>query len=193
MESNQDNAAKAAAPRRARPRRHLRHDIARRGAMPRRHHDLRREARSRRSARRDGRRHHRGRFPDRLGRRFQQRAGDRPPRQEFGDLRAGSRAVQGHRPLRGGDQAGAARPHPYLHRHLAAASQISDGHRRERGAGARNGFGHARAKLYRRCRMVGDGRHPHRARLPLPLRRGRHQGGRHHRQHSRHRRLCDAG
>ena len=30
------------------------------------------------------------------------------------------------------------------------------------------------------------------ARFPVPLRRGGHQGGRHHRQHSRYRRLCHA-
>ena len=52
--------------------------------------------------------------------------------------------------------------------------------------------GHAGAELYRRRRMVGDGCDPHRARFPLPLRRGRDQGGCHHRQHSRHGRLCHA-
>ena len=51
---------------------------------------------------------------------------------------------------------------------------------------------HARAVLYRRCRMVGHGRDPHRARFPLPLRGGRDQGGRHHGQYPGHRRLCHA-
>ena len=37
------------------------------------------------------------------------------------------------------------------------------------------------------------GRHPHRARLSLPLRGGRDQGRRHHHQHPRHRRLRHAG
>ena len=37
------------------------------------------------------------------------------------------------------------------------------------------------------------GRHPHRDRLPVPLRRGRDQGRRDHDQHSRHRRLHGAG
>ena len=37
------------------------------------------------------------------------------------------------------------------------------------------------------------GRHPHRARFPLPLRRGGDQGGRHHHQHPRHGRLHGAG
>ena len=36
----------------------------------------------------DGRRHHRGRLPDRLGRRFRRRARDRQARQERGDVRA---------------------------------------------------------------------------------------------------------
>ena len=52
--------------------------------------------------------------------------------------------------------------------------------------------GRPRAELYRRCRMVGDGRDPHRARFPLPLRRGGDQGRRYHRQHPRHGRLCHA-
>ena len=52
--------------------------------------------------------------------------------------------------------------------------------RRQRDAGA---------PLHRRRRMVGRGRHAHRSRLPVPLRRGRDQGRRHHDQHPRHRRL----
>ena len=189
MKSHQDKARQAVG---ARPCGHLRHHFARRGAMPRRHHDLRGEARSGGSPRRDGRRYHRGGLPDRLRGGFQQRPGNRPPRQEGGDLRPGARAIQGHRPLRRSDQARRPRPHSHLHRHLAAPSQISDEHRRERGAGAGHRLGHAGAELYRRRRMVGDGRDPHRARLPLPLRRGRDQGRRHHRQYSRHRRLCHA-
>ena len=44
-------------------------------------------------------------------------------------------------------------------------------------------------QLHRRRGMVGRGRHPHRPRFPLPLRRGRHQGRRHHDQRARHRGL----
>ena len=53
--------------------------------------------------------------------------------------------------------------------------------------------GHPRAQLHRRRGMVERGRHPHRARLPLPLRRSRDQCRRHHHQHPRHRRLHGAG
>ena len=42
-------------------------------------------------------------------------------------------------------------------------------------------------------RVVGDGRDPHADRLPVPLRRGRDQGGRDHDQPARHRRLRHAG
>ena len=42
-------------------------------------------------------------------------------------------------------------------------------------------------------RVVGRGRHPHRARLPVPLRRGGDQGRRDDDQHPRHRRLHGAG
>ena len=59
-----------------RSRRHFRHHVARWRAVPRRHHDLRGKARGRRLPRRDGRRHHRGRLPDRVGGRFRGRLGD---------------------------------------------------------------------------------------------------------------------
>ena len=101
--------------------------------------------------------------------------------------------VQGHRPLRRGDQAGQARAHPHLPLHLAGA------HEMEAAEGAAGGLrdgdraGDARAQLHRRRRVVERGRHPHRARFPLPLRRGRDQGRRHHHQHPRHRRLHGAG
>ena len=88
MDSNQESGAT----RREGPRRHLRHHLARRRAMPRRHHDLRGEARGRRAARRDGRRYHRGRLSHRLPGRFRQRPGDRAPGEELGDLRACARA-----------------------------------------------------------------------------------------------------
>src|SRR5665648_959643 len=57
-------------------------------------------------------------------------------------------AIQGYRPVRGSHQAGQTRPHPYLQRNLAAASQISDGDGRERSTGARHRLRHARAELY---------------------------------------------
>ena len=50
-----------------------------------------------------------------------------------------------------------------------------------------------RARPHRRRRVVGGRRDAHRARFPLPLRRGRHQCRRHHHQHPRHRRLHRAG
>ena len=64
------------------PRRHIRHHLARRRTVPRRHHDLRGKARDRRDARRHGRRRHRGRLPDHLGRRLPGGQRDRPPLQE---------------------------------------------------------------------------------------------------------------
>ena len=175
------------------PRRHLRHHLARRRAMPRRHHDPRGEARSRRTPRRHGRRHHRGRLSDRLRRRFRRRPRDRAARQEFGDLRALAGRVQGHRPLRRGDQAGQAQAHPHLPVHLAGAHEIQAAEGAARGLRDGDRAGDARAQPHRRRRVVGGGRHPHRARFPLPLRRSRDQGRRHHHQHPRHRRLHRAG
>ena len=161
--------------------------------MPGRDHDPRGEARSRRAARRDGRRHHRGRLSDRLGRRLRRRQRDRQARQEFGDLRALARRLQGHRPLRRGHQAGQAQAHPHLPLHLAGAHEIQAAEGAARGLRDGDRAGHPRARPYRRRRMVGGGRHPHRTRLPLPLRGGRHQCRRHHHQHPRHRRLRHAG
>ena len=103
------------------------------------------------------------------------------------------RRAEGHRPLRRGDPAGRTRPHPHLHLDLAGPHEVeaADGAR----AGLPDGclLGHPRPQLHRRCRMVGGRRHPHRARFPVPLRRGRDQGRRHHDQHSGHRRLHGAG
>ena len=161
--------------------------------MPRRHHDARGEARGRRTARPDGRRHHRGRIPGRLRGRFRRRARDRQAHQERGGLRTFSRGLQGHRPLRRGDQAGRAPPHPHLPLDLAGPHEVEAA---EEAAGSlRDGdrAGHARAQVHRRRRVVERGRHAHRARLPLPLRRSRDQCRRHHDQHSRHRRLHGAG
>ena len=102
-------------------------------------------------------------------------------------------ALQGHRPLRRGDQAGQAQAHPHLPLHLAGAHEVQAAEGAARGLRDGDRAGDARAQPHRRRRMVGGGRHPHRARFPLPLRRGRDQGRRHHHQHPRHRRLHDAG
>ena len=175
------------------PRHHFRHHLARRRAMPRRHHDSRREARGRRDARRHGRRRHRGRLSDRLRRRFRRGQRDRQALQECGDLRARPRRLQGHRPLRRSDPAGQAAAHPHLPLHLAGAHEIQAAEGAAPGLRDGDRAGDARAQPDRRRRMVERGRHPHRARFPLPLRRGRDQGRRHHHQHSRHRRLYGAG
>ncbi len=160
--------------------------------MPRRHHDARGEARSRRAARRHGRRHHRSRLSDRVGRRLRRRQRNRQARQKRGDLRAGACRLQGHRSLRRSDQAGQAAAHPHLPVHLAGAHEIqaAEGAARSLRDGDRAGV--PRAQSHRRRRVVGRGRHPHRIRFPVPLRRGRDQGRRHHHQYSRHRRLHGA-
>ena len=118
---------------------------------------------------------------------------DRQARQERGDLRALARGAQGHRPLRRGDQAGQAQAHPHLPLHLAGAHEIQAAEGAARGLRDGDRAGHPRAQPYRRRRMVGRGRHPHRARFPLPLRGSRDQGRRHHHQYPRHRRLHGAG
>ena len=76
------------------------------------------------AARRDGRRHHRGRLPDRLQGRFRGGQRDRQAHQARRRLRARARRAQGHRPRRRGDPAGAARAHPHLHLHLAGPHQV---------------------------------------------------------------------
>src|SRR5262249_23701477 len=92
--------------------------------MPRRHHDARGKARSRGDARHNGRRRDRGRFPDRLRRRFRRRQRDRQAQQKRRGLRPFPRRLQGHRLLRGSDQARSAAAYPYLPVHLAGAHEI---------------------------------------------------------------------
>ena len=104
-----------------------------------------------------------------------------------------ARRLQGHRPLRRGDQAGQAQAHPHLPLHLAGAHEIQAAEGAARGLRDGDRAGDARARPHRRRRMVERGRHPHRARFPLPLRGGRDQRRRHHHQHPRHRRLHGAG
>ncbi len=57
---------------------------------------------------------------------------DRPAHQERGGLRTLARGLQGHRPLRRGDQAGEARPHPHLPLDLAGPHEVeaAEGRRR---------------------------------------------------------------
>ena len=104
-----------------------------------------------------------------------------------------ARGVQGHRPLRRGDQAGRAQAHPHLPVHLAGAHEVEAAEGAAPGARDGDRAGHARAQSRRGRGVVRRGRHAHRVRFPLPLRRGRHQGRRHDDQHPRHRRLHDAG
>ena len=167
--------------------------LARRRAMPRRDHDARGEDRSRRTARHHGRRHHRGGLPDRLGRRLRRRQRDRQAHQECRGVRPLARRLQRHRPLRRGDQAGRAQAHPHLPLHLAGAHEVEAPEGAARGARHGDRAGDARAQSCRRRRVERRGRHAHRVRVPLPLRRGRHQGRRDHDQYPGHRRLHDAG
>ena len=124
---------------------------------------------------------------------FRRRQRDRQARQERRDLRALARRAEGHRPLRRGDQAGQAQAHPHLPLHLAGAHEIQAAEGAARGLRDGDRAGHPRARPYRRRGMVGRGRHPHRARFPLPLRGSRDQCRRHHHQYPRHRRLHRAG
>ena len=175
------------------PRRHLRHHVARRRAMPRRHHDHEEKLEVAELLDADGRRHHRGRLSDRLGRRLRGRARDRQAHQECGRCRACARGVQGHRPRAEAIKPAPRRPHPYLRLDLAGAHEVQAAEGAARGARDGDRAGHPGAQLHRRRRVVVGGRHPHRARLPLPLRRGRDQGRRDDDQPARHRRLHDAG
>ena len=161
--------------------------------MPGRDHDARGEDRSRRIARHHGRRHHRGGLPDRLRRRFRRRERDRQAHQERGRMRPLARGVQRHRPLRRGDQAGRAQAHPHLPVHLAGAHEVEAAEGAAPGARDGDRAGDARAQSRRGRGVERRGRHAHRVRLPLPLRRGRHQGRRHHDQHPGHGRLHHAG
>ena len=118
---------------------------------------------------------------------------DRQAREERGDLRPLARGLQRHRPLRRGDQAGRAQAHPHLPVHLAGAHEVEAAEGAARGARDGDRAGDARAQPCRRRRVERRGRHAHRVRFPLPLRRGRDQGGRDHDQYPGHGRLHDAG
>ena len=142
----------------------------------------------------DGRRHHRGRLSHRLRRRLRRRPRDRQAREEFGDLRALARlaskdidrCAEAIKPAR------RKRIHTFLSTspvHMKYKLQKEPHEVYEMVIAPSD----ARARPHRRRRMVGGGRHPHRIRFPLPLRRGRDQGRRHHHQYPRHRRLHGAG
>ena len=143
-------------------------------------------------ARRDGRRHHRGRLPDRLRGRLPRRLRDREGGEERGDLRPRPRQPQGHRPLLGGGAPREIPAHPHLHRHLAAAPRDPEpDHGRDGRADPRDGD--PRPQPLRQRAMVADGRDADRVGLPRPRRRDRDQGRRHDDQHPRHRGLHRAG
>ena len=104
-----------------------------------------------------------------------------------------ARPSEGHRPLRGSREIRQARPRPYRDRDLAAAYAGQAQH--DAGAGDRDLDRQRRPRPQpdRRRRMVGRGRHPQRNGIPVPGRRGRDQGRRHHGEYSRYRRLYGAG
>jgi 2-isopropylmalate synthase len=104
-----------------------------------------------------------------------------------GRVRPLARGVQRHRPLRRGDQAGRAQAHHTVPVHLAGAHEVEAAEGAAPGARHGDRAGDARAQSCRGRGVERRGRHAHRVRVPLPLRRGRHQGGRHHDQHPGHR------
>ncbi len=78
------------------------------------------------TARRHGRRHHRGRVSHRLGRRFPRGQARSPRRSKNAVICGLARAnLPGYRPLLGGGETRATPAHPHLHRHLAAAPRHS--------------------------------------------------------------------
>ena len=180
----------------SRPRPHLRHDAARRRAMPRRHHDLRGEARGRRACSTTmGVDIIEAGFPTasngdfeavaEIARRVQarRRRGPRPHDPER------------HRPGRRG---GAPRPaRPRIHTFVSTSpihieapdaarrqDEVLEIIRRDRRPGPQPRRGRRMVGRWTRTRTPD--------RLPVPLRRGRDQGRRHHDQPARHGRLRDA-
>ena len=109
------------------PRPDLRHHLARRRAMPRRHHDPRGKARGRRAPRRHGRRHHRGRLPDRLERRFRGGRRDRAAGRRTPVVAGLARAIPADI-ARAGEAVrhAQAAAHPHLRLHLADPSGAPD-------------------------------------------------------------------
>ena len=155
-----------------RPRLHFRYNSARRRAVPRRHHDVRGEAArsptsSRRWASTSSRRASRSR-----------REGDFYAVSEIakriknvGGVRAVARGRARHRPRRRGGEARRAAAHPHLPLHLARASQAQAAEVGRAGAGDGALPGHAaRATGCEDVEWSRGGRHPHRDRLPVPLR-----------------------
>ena len=171
---------------RSEPGRHLRHHPSRRRAVAGRVHEPRREAAHRPLPRGDGRRRDRGRFPHRVRRGLRGRQRHRPDGHRSHRRRAGPGHPRRHRSLRRGGRAGAAQAHPHLHLHLAAAHEVqaADGTGRRPPSGHRQR--HPGPQPLRRRGVVARGRLAHGSRLPVSLRRDRHQVRRDHDQHPRH-------
>ncbi len=133
-------------------------------------------------------------FPDRLARRLRGRPRDRPPRSRRRSSAAWPAATTPTSTAPGRPSSSAAQPriHVFLatsaiHREFKlkmTREEIIAPGRRRREAGRR---------LLRRRRVLARGRRPHRARFPLPGRRGGHRRRRDDGQHPRHRRLRHAG
>ena len=126
-------------------RRNFRHHAARRRAMPRRDHDVRGEARSRRPARRDGRRHHRGRLPDRLDTAISRRSARSPGASKNAVVAGLARAISGDI-ARAGEAVrhAQAAAHPHLRLDLADPPRAPDAQGRGRGGRDHPGDGRRR-------------------------------------------------
>ena len=113
--------------------------------------------------------------------------------QEIHHRRPVARQPPRHRPRRRGVAVRRAEAHPHLHLHQPAAHEVQAADGAGKGAGSHLGKRLPRPQSGRRRRVERRGRIAHRARLPVPLRRDRDQGRRHHHQHPRHRRLRRSG
>ena len=171
--------------------RDLRHDAARRRAVP---GDLAQhpgEGRDRAAARAARRRRDRGRVPCHLAGRLRGGSGDRPQRRGPGR----SAALPGPRrptSMRPGERQGlpiARESTPSSRPPTSTSSTSSRRPRRRQGAG--QGGGRARPRALRGRRVLADGRDPGRRRVHGRGLRDRDRGGRRRRQRPRHRRLHD--
>ena len=117
----------------------LRHDAPRRRAVARRQHEPRREARDRPGPGRPGRRHHRGRLPDRLAGRLRGRPRHRHRGRRLDHLRPGPLQRPRHRPRLGGRPVRPEAADPRLPRHLGdpPRAQAADDPRADHRAGRR--------------------------------------------------------
>jgi hypothetical protein len=181
----------------------LRHDAARRGAVPRGHDDLGREARDRASARAARRRRHRSRLPgrvtddlaavqaiaERVGARPVEGRADAEPPIICGLARATQRDIE--RAWEGIQPAKPADPHLPGDERSAHGAQAPHVAGRRAGSSSRHG-GATREELLRRRRVQPRGRGTERARVSLRSAHTRDRRGRDHDQHPRHGRLHDA-